>query len=110
MKSAATSEDPVPREVCFLHLLCRSRAHLGRALRGLALNIFSIKSATELLAKSLAARIKHLVLSGTAAQREPSFQQAAAFVWLFMRQPLSEPFGNTIMIARGKQTHQNKCK
>ncbi|RLW00868.1 hypothetical protein DV515_00008485 [Chloebia gouldiae] len=54
--------------------------------------------------ESLVAQTKHLVLSQAAAEMDPLlFQQTPLFVWLLVRQPPSEPFGNTIMIA-----HENK--
>lgn len=53
--------------------------------------------------KSLVAQTKQLVLSYTAEKDPLLFQQTVIFVRLLMRQPPSEPFGNTIVIA-----HENK--
>lgn len=105
-----TSEDSAPREVCFLHLLSRSRAYLGRALRGLAVEHLQHQERDRVADKVPGSTNQTPRALWHRGSERTLFQQAAAFVWLLMRQPLSEPFGNTIMIARGKQTHQNKCK
>lgn len=51
-----------------------------------------------------------LVLSHAAAELDPLlFQQTPLAVWLLVRQPPSEPSGNTIMITHEKKLIK-KCK
>lgn len=53
---------------------------------------------------SLVAAAKQLVLSLAAAEMNPLlFQQTPLVVWLLVRQPPSEPFGNTIVVAHEKK-------